>query len=61
MFCNFQIYGLKTLVRICLPSEGAASKRHLGKILDILLKLLPEGDTSESFRLRYELLHLATN
>ncbi|KAI3984094.1 hypothetical protein MKX01_035221 [Papaver californicum] len=47
--CKLKIYGLKTLVKSFLPHQGTLVRRHVNKLLDILLKMLPEGKTSDDF------------
>ncbi|RZC54499.1 hypothetical protein C5167_013360 [Papaver somniferum] len=47
--CKLKIYGLKTLVKSFLPRQGTHIRRHVNKLLDILLKMLPEGKTSADF------------
>ncbi|XP_010242780.1 PREDICTED: sister chromatid cohesion protein PDS5 homolog A isoform X2 [Nelumbo nucifera] len=44
--CKLKICGLKALVKSFLPHQGAHVKYEVRELLNILLKMLPEGDIS---------------
>ncbi|KAJ4965300.1 hypothetical protein NE237_017149 [Protea cynaroides] len=45
--CKLKIYGLKTLVKRFLPHQGTLARFQIGELLDILLKMLQEGDIAD--------------
>ncbi|XP_043700993.1 sister chromatid cohesion protein PDS5 homolog A isoform X2 [Telopea speciosissima] len=45
--CRLKIYGLKTLVKRFLPHQGTPAGHQIGELLDILLKMLQEGDIAD--------------
>ncbi|MCL7026648.1 hypothetical protein MKW94_016571, partial [Papaver nudicaule] len=56
--CKLKIYGLKTLVKSFLPRQGTHVRRNVNNLLDILLKMLPEGKTSDDFTSASDRAHI---
>ncbi|GMH17169.1 hypothetical protein Nepgr_019010 [Nepenthes gracilis] len=57
--CRMKIYGLKTLVKGFLENEGAHGRLKINNLLDILIKMLQNGEfTDDSMRCESDKAHI---